>query len=86
MKSFDDGYKALPESLRAEVRLNIMFALEWGLNLFYKKKSGQRRIKNVEGYIIKIIFKKYGIDAETGKVTNKSKLPSEINQLEKQFV
>lgn len=68
MRSFETAYNLLPHGKIKEVRAEIMARCEWATRVtFYDKKRGSLKLHPPEQAIIKQIFARYQIDAETGQ-------------------
>lgn len=69
------AFNALPTILQKEVRESIKKECFWNSDCqFYSRKSGRVKIRDYEAVRIINIFRKYGIDAYTGKVIGVSNL------------
>ena len=67
LNGFQEAFENLKYRDRVPVRKKLMESLGWAVSTFYIKKNGDTPIKDSEIPVIESVFKKYGIDAWTGK-------------------
>ena len=70
INGFDDAFMNLRSKDQLPVRKELMELLGWAISSFYIKKNGDTPIKEKEIPVIEDVFRRYGLDAWTGKQLN----------------
>ena len=60
--AFRDAYNKIPRGIYLDVKDELLREFGWSQSLLYMRLSGERKIKETEIPIIKMIFAKYEID------------------------
>ena len=71
-QGFDAAWMLLSHEQKWEVEKELRDRCDWAISTFFTKRTGLRPIRKLEIPVVEEVFRKYNIDAWTGKKITKN--------------